>query len=251
MTPDMNELSTGDALALMADQFGQLAVSLAEGADQPFTEQWLIEFAIRGIPGAEHASMTVVDGHRPPRTIAGSGELPYQWDQLQYEYGQGPCLEAAATNGVETVPDLRTENRWPLFARAIVEQSPARSMLSFRLFLTEQNRAALNLYATQPGAFTEQSTATGSMFAAYASMAMIAAARNDTANHLTRALESNREIGVAMGILMANGKLTSPQAFDQLRTASQNLNRKLHDIAADVAVSGTLPRVTLKIVKRR
>jgi hypothetical protein len=138
-----------------------------------------------------------------------------------------------------------------LFARAIVDQTPVRSMLSFRLFLTEQNRAALNLYATTPGAFTEQSTATGSMFAAYASMAMIAAARNDTANHLTRALESNREIGVAMGILMANGKLTSQQAFDQLRTASQNLNRKLHDIAADVADIGTLPRAALKIVKRR
>jgi hypothetical protein len=63
------------------------------------------------------------------------------------------------------VPDLRTENRWPLFARAIVDQSPVRSMLSFGLFLTEENRAGLNLYATHPGAFTNQSTATGSMFA--------------------------------------------------------------------------------------
>jgi hypothetical protein len=124
-------------------------------------------------------------------------------------------------------------------------------MLSFRLFLTEQNRAALNLYATQPGAFTEQSTATGSMFAAYASMALLVAARNDTANHLTRALKANREIGVAMGILMANGRLTSPQAFDQLRTASQNLNRKLHDIAADITLTGALPRAALKIVTRR
>ena len=115
-------------------------------------------------------------------------------------------------------------------------------MLSFRLFLTEENRAALNLYATRPGAFTDQSTATGSMFAAYASMALLAAARQDTANHLTRALETNREIGVAMGILMANGRLTSQQAFDQLRTASQNLNRKLHDIAADVALDRALPR---------
>ena len=251
MTPAANDFSTGDALAVLADQFGQLAASLANGVDEPVTLQRLVEFAVRGIPGAEHASMTVVDGHRPPRTTAGSGELPYQWDQLQYDHGQGPCLEAAATNGVESVPDLRTENRWPLFTRAIVDQTPVRSMLSFRLFLTEQNRAALNLYATQPGAFTEQSTATGSMFAAYASMAMIAAARNDTANHLTRALESNREIGVAMGILMANGKLTSQQAFDQLRTASQNLNRKLHAIAAEVAATGTLPRAALKIVKRR
>jgi hypothetical protein len=251
MTPDMNDLSTGDALAVMADQFGQLAVSLADGADQPFTQQRLVEFAVRGIPGAEHASMTMVDGHRPPRTTAGSDVLPYQWDQLQYEHGEGPCLGAIATNGVESAPDLRTENRWPLFARAIVAQTPARSMLSFGLFLTEEHRAGLNLYATRPGAFTDQSTATGSMFAAYASMALLAAARHDTANHLTRALETNREIGVAMGILMANGRLTSPQAFDQLRTASQHFNRKLHDFAADVARTGALPRTALKLVRGR
>ena len=81
-------------------------------------------------------------------------------------------------------------------------------------------------------------------------MALLAAARHDTANHLLRALETNREIGVAMGILMGNGKLTSQQAFDQLRTASQNLNRKLHDIAADVALTGALPPVLLKLVRR-
>jgi len=251
MTPDLTQFDTGDALALMADQFGQLAVALANGADQPFTQQRLVEFAVRGIPGAEHASMTMVDGSRPPRTTAQSDELPYRWDQLQYEHGEGPCLGAITTNGVESAPDLRTENRWPLFARAIVDQTPARSMLSLRLFLTEQNRAALNLYATRPAAFTDQSTATGAMFAAYASMALIAAARQDTANHLTRALETNREIGVAMGILMAGGRLTSPQAFDQLRTASQHLNRRLHDIAADVALTGILPRAALKIVKKR
>src|ERR1700712_399598 len=212
MTSDLRQVGTGDAVAPMDDEFVQLAVSLANGVDQPFTQQRLVEFAVRGIPGAEHASMTLVSGNRPPRTTAQSDELPYQWDQLQYEHGEGPCLGAITTNGVEPAPDLRTENRWPLFARAIVDQTPARSMLSFGLFLTEENRAALNLYATRPGAFTEQSTATGSMFAAYASMALVAAARQDKAHHLTRALETNREIGVAMGILMANGKLTTQQA---------------------------------------
>ena len=225
-------------------------MSLADGADQPLTQQRLVEFAVRGIPGADHASMTMVTGSRRPRTIAGSDELPYQWDELQYQYGEGPCLEAITTNGVELCPDLRTENRWPLFARAIVEQTPARSMLSFRLFLTEQNRAALNLYATRPGAFTDETTATGAMFAAYASMALLAAARHDTANHLIRALETNREIGLAMGILMATGKLTSQQAFHQLRTASQDLNRKLRDIAADVALTGAVPAALLKLVRR-
>jgi hypothetical protein len=250
MTLDENTFDTGDALAAMADQFGQLAVLLADGVDQPLAQQRLVEFAVRGIPGADHASMTVIDGNNPPRTTARSDELPYQWDQLQYRYGEGPCLDVITGNSVAMVPDLRTENRWPLFARAAVDKTPARSMLSFRLFLTEEHRAALNLYATRPGSFTDQSTATGSIFAAYASMALLAAARQDKANHLTRALDTNREIGVAMGILMANGNFSSQQAFDQLRTASQTFNRKLHDIAADVALTGAIPTVALKLLRR-
>lgn len=237
-------------MAAMADQFGQLARSLADGADQPLTQQRLVEFAVRGIPGADYASMTVIDGAGPPRTTAHSDELPYQWDQLQYEHGEGPCLEAITTNGVELASDLRTDQRWPRFARALVEQTPARSMLSFRLFVTETNRSGLNLYATRPGAFTDQSVATGSIFAAYASMALLAAARHDKANHLAHALETSREIGVAMGILMANGKLTKPQAFVQLRTASQNFNRKLRDIAADVAATGAPPKAPLELRRR-
>jgi hypothetical protein len=239
----------GDVLAVLAEQFAQLAMSLADHADQPLTQQRLVEFAVRGVPGAEHASVTVVDGDRLPRTTAQTDQLPYDWDQLQYENGQGPCLEAIAANGVVLANDLRTDTRWPRFTHAIVDATPARSMLSFRLFLTEQNRAALNMYDTRPGVFTDQSVATGSMFAAYSSMALLAAARQDRNNHLTRALESNREIGVAMGILMASGKLTEQHAFDQLRRASSHLNRKLADIAADVSRTGELPRYTTRALR--
>jgi hypothetical protein len=249
MTPGTHDTGTGAALTLLAEQFRQLVVHLADGIDQPLIQQRLVEFAVRGIPGAEHASLTMVAGTKPPRTTASSDVLPDQWDQLQYRHGEGPCLDAIATNNVALAQDLRTDDRWPRFARAIVEQTPARSMLSFRLFLTEQNRAALNLYATRPAAFTDQSVATGAVFAAYASMALLAAARHDKANHLTRALETNREIGVAMGILMANGRLTEHQAFDQLRAASQNLNRRLRDIAADVTRTGQLPRAPVKLLR--
>jgi len=250
MTSDMQIHVDSQALTTMADQFGQLAVHLANGAGQPLTQQRLVEFAVRGIPGAEHASMTMVTGNRPPRTTAHSDELSYQWDQLQYHHREGPGLEAIATNNVALAQDLLTDPRWPRFARALVDQTGARSMLSFRLVVTERDRAALNLYATGPAAFTDQSVATGAMFAAYASMALLAAARHDTANHLARALVSNREIGVAMGILMANGRLTESQAFDQLRTASQNVNRKLRDIAADVALTGRLPRIAFKSLRK-
>lgn len=150
MTPDPHDTGAGQALTTLADQFGQLAVQLADGIDQPLTQQRLVEFAVRGIPGAEHASMTVVNWNRPPRTTAQTDELSYQWDQLQYQHGEGPCLEAIATNNVALAQDLRTDNRWPRFACALVDQTPARSMLSFRLFVTEQNRAGLTCTPPAP-----------------------------------------------------------------------------------------------------
>ena len=140
-------------------QFGQLAVSLADGANQPHTQQRLVEYAVRGIPGAEHASITMVEGERPPRTTAVTDQLPHQWDQLQYRYGEGPCLDAMAVNGLELAPDLRTEKRWPQFSRAIVDQTPVRSMLSLPLLLTERSSASLNLYATRPRAFDDAAQA--------------------------------------------------------------------------------------------
>ena len=151
MTTDMHDTGDGDALAALADRFGQLAVLLADGIDRQLSQQRLVEFAVRGVPGAEHASVIVVDGARPPRTTAGSDELPFRWDQLQYEYGEGPCLEAIATSNVTVAQDLRTDSRWPRFARAMVDQTPARSILSYQLFLTEQQRGRAEPVRHPPG----------------------------------------------------------------------------------------------------
>jgi ANTAR domain len=60
------------------------------------------------------------------------------------------------------------------------------------------------------------------------------------AANLELALATNREIGQAIGILMATHHLTASQAFDQLRKASQHAHRKLREIAADVVETGTL-----------
>ena len=63
--------------------------------------------------------------------------------------------------------------------------------------------------------------------------------RNQTM-HLERALETSRSIGAAIGIVMSTEKVTRERAFDMLRTASQDQNRKLHQIADDVIGVGTL-----------
>ncbi len=62
-----------------------------------------------------------------------------------------------------------------------------------------------------------------------------------TVAQLTAAVHSNRDIGAAIGILMALRRVTQPQAFDLLRQASQRLHVKLRDLARYVIDTGALP----------
>lgn len=61
------------------------------------------------------------------------------------------------------------------------------------------------------------------------------------ASNLQKALQSNRTIGTALGIVMASQAITAEQAFDELRRASQQSNRKLRDIADEVVYTGAPP----------
>ena len=76
MSPDAH----GDALAVLADQFGQSAVSLAHGLDQPVTRQRMIELAVRGIPGAKHASMRAQS--TPNHQVRGAVVAPISTGQV-------------------------------------------------------------------------------------------------------------------------------------------------------------------------
>jgi AmiR/NasT family two-component response regulator len=63
----------------------------------------------------------------------------------------------------------------------------------------------------------------------------------DRVHHLEAALEHSRDIGTAMGILMTMHKVTREAAFEMLRAASQNQNRKVSALALDVIERGCLP----------
>jgi hypothetical protein len=67
------------------------------------------------------------------------------------------------------------------------------------------------------------------------------AAERDRVANLTVALETNRRIGAALGIIMAQRKVTDDQAFDLLRTVSQRRHVKLRELADEVVLTGELP----------
>jgi GAF domain-containing protein len=110
-------------------------------------------------------------------------------------------------------------------------------MLSFQLYVEQDNLGALNLYAHDTDAFTDESEQVGLLFASHAAVAMADA---QTQQHLTRAIAVRDLIGQAKGILMERHKLTGDQAFTLLVRASQNSNTKLNEVARYLVETGEL-----------
>lgn len=205
-------------------------------SDPEATLQGVVRAAVALIPGVDEGSISVVMARRSVTSQAASAELPRVVDALQEETGQGPCLDAVYEQHTVRVRDMRTEQRWPLFA-ARAAAAGAGGMLSLQLYVEGDNLGALNLYSRRAGVFDDESEHVGRLFAAHAAVAY-AAARKEA--DLDRALETSRLIGQAQGILIERHKLTGEQAFALLVAVSQRRNVKLRELAEELVRSGSL-----------
>lgn len=222
-----------------------LARELHSQATAASTFDHVVQAALQIVPGVASASVSSASRRDLMRTEATSDTLASRGDDLQVEIGQGPCLEAAWSEEVVMSNDLATEQRWPLWSRRAVEELGVRSMLCLRLWTTESRLGALNLYATQPAAFSDDDVALARTFVAHCSVAVAQALEVD---HLKLALDTRTTIANAVGMLMKEYTLTAPAAFELLVKHSSHQNRKLADIAGelvrthtrDIAVTQTL-----------
>ncbi len=240
-TPNRDDpMASEQTLRQLAEVFTSLEPHLVEPGPADNVLQAITSNGVQVVPGAEHSAIT---RGRPGnfKTVAATSELPLIVDSIQYELGYGPCIDAIVDNTTYLTGDLASEERWPGFGPRAAEECGVMSMLSFRMFLEDDDLiAGLNFYSGKPNAFDQHAQTVGLLLATHGALAVSALQRGETAAHLTRALASNREIGVAMGVLMAQHKISRDQAFDLLRITSQHTHRKLSEIARDVADTGTL-----------
>jgi len=199
--------------------------------------------ARREIPGSEASSITLIR-REIPFTAAFDGQMAMDADELQYQRGYGPCVDAGRAGQLFIVDDMREEQRWPDYARHVAEQG-VRSSLSVPLPFQGVTIGALNNYSTSPGAFGEADVAVGQEVAAWVALAvgnadMVARTVEELAD-MRAAMASRAVIEQAKGILMERRKLTEDRAFAELTRASQNTNIKLRDVAEELVLTGALP----------
>ncbi|SCX44872.1 ANTAR domain-containing protein [Klenkia marina] len=221
----------------------------------PSVLQRVVELAAAVLPGVAEASITILQAAGDGATVASSGVMAYELDETQYRSGDGPCLSAAeAGDGPVLLADTAEEVRWPAFVRHARELG-AGSVLSVPVELPRSPeeraqhrrrvRAALNLYATTPGAFDDVAVRacqryTDGAATAVANMRALAASRA-TVDGLREAIEARLVIEQAKGMVMARLHCTADEAFEVLSRNSQQTRRKLRDLAVDVVAGRAHP----------
>lgn len=205
------------------------------------TMERLVELTSDAVPGAEQASIT--EASSSPSTVAHFGEDTLAVDQAQYE-GGGPCVHAFQHRKVVVIDEISEDDRWPVFRDAATSRGLHASQ-SHPLFLEERVLGSVNLYSQKPGTFNEDTVMVGNLFAGQVAIAL---SNTQTALEFRSLTDQLREgmitrdvIGQAKGVLMAQHRITADAAFELLREASQRLNRKLREIAEEVAGTGEIP----------
>jgi GAF domain-containing protein len=171
-------------------------------------------------------------------TPAGSDEALNRIDELQFKLKEGPCFDALRSHETVQSGDLATDRRWPKWGPLVSKEIGVASIVSYRLFTTEDTLGALNLYSRRPDAFDTDDVYNGQALAAHVAIALAA---SQNAAHLELAITNRTVIGQAEGILMERFGITAEQAFAVLRRVSQGRNVKHNHVAEELVRTRETP----------
>jgi hypothetical protein len=231
----------------LSAQFTELTRNLLDVTSVRGVLEQVATAALRVVPGVDLVSITLRSVHGSFHTPVYTDPVAVELDQVQYETGEGPCLDAALAAGPAQArsDDLTVESAWPRFGPAAAALG-VRAVLSVALLPNArppQYPGALNLYSRRHGALRADAHEPALLLATHASLALASTAAvthsEITAAQLLKAIDSRDVIGQAKGILMARRGITAEKAFDELRRASQDLNIKLTEVARILATRHT------------
>ncbi|RDH76781.1 ANTAR domain-containing protein [Mycolicibacterium moriokaense] len=189
----------------------------------------IVKSAVDEIPGAQHAGITTAVNGAQLDTRAATGCHASTIDEIQVAVREGPSMTAAKEkHPVLFVDDVAADDRWSAYRDAVLEHTPIRSLMSYRLFTGGRTLGALNVYAEQANAFSSEAKELGRVVATHAALAWDSARRQD---NFRIALASRDMIGQAKGILMERFDTDSEASFELLRQMSQDSNIPVKDVA--------------------
>jgi GAF domain-containing protein len=210
------------------------------------TLQRIVDVSAAAVPPAAYTGISMLVEDKVTTSVFSDPDVP-EIDQAQYDSGHGPCVDAYRDRVVYEVPSTAHDTRWPEFSQAALEHGIG-SSLSLPLVAGEMSLGALNFYARDEAAFSDDDREAGQAFATQAAVVLANAQAywdaHALSEQLTEAMQSRATIEQAKGILMAQSGVDADTAFAMLRSASQRENRKLRDVAHELVARYSQSRPT-------
>jgi len=234
---------------IIAQTVTDLRAALPEADDLLAGLQRVAE-ATRRILEVDGAGLTLVQEDGPPRWVAATDAAMELLQQVQHDFGEGPYLQAYTQDRAIVVEDLRAA-AWTRID-AVVGQLNVRGLLSVPIRLQGQPMGTLDVYSTQPRAWSGHELEAVAEFATMAgelvNTRVELATRELEVTQLRQALASRVWIEQAKGVLAATQGIDPEAAFQQLRARARSSSRKLAVVAQEVVQDAQRRRLAAQAV---
>jgi hypothetical protein len=161
-------------------------------------------------------------------------------EDLQFELGEGPCLDASRSRAPVLLPDLaRTaESRWPVFGPSALRAGIA-AIFTLPLQVGAIRMGALGLYRNLSGPLEDDQLAQALAYADAAIVTLLhlqgqMSPGSDLHPQVAKPLDDRAEIHQATGVISVQASITLIDALLLLRAHAYSADRPILDVARDV-----------------
>ncbi|HVD13732.1 MAG TPA: GAF domain-containing protein [Actinomycetota bacterium] len=199
--------------------------------------------ATAAVFGVDGVALSLLDEQDVLRWVAASDPAVELVERAQLELGEGPCLEAVASDRVVATADLAGDGRWSRTG-TIARHHRLRAVLAAPIRVDEVPMGSLSLYAREVRRWSGADLQAVEAYAAVVADLLVAELdreeRGEAVGQLEHALLSRVLVEQAKGVLMARLGLGSRPAFEHLRRQAREQRRKLDEVAREVLATTQL-----------
>jgi hypothetical protein len=190
------------------------------------------------------AAISLVFDGASTGTLGSSGPSARIYDELQFTFGEGPCLESVARQIPIVVVDLADPNecRWPAYGPAMLAHH-IRGVYAIPIVVAGEYVGALDFFRARPGHLVIAEVVGAATAAELAGVPLLdlmdadlqaAAAEPDSTAWLELNTLCRAEVSQATGMLVAQLEVEPAEALIRLRAHAYATGRSATDVARDI-----------------
>ena len=185
------------------------------------------------------AGIMLMTADVPRGSLCSTNKLSALIEDLQFTFGEGPCIDAYHQDRPVLEPDLADpdRNRWMAFSPPAVSAG-VRAVFGFPVQVGVVRLGALNLYRDRPGGLSEDQHADSLVMADVAARAVLAMQAEATDGTVSLELAAGADfrsvVHQASGMVSVQLGVSVGEALVRMRAYAFRRNRLVDDVAIEV-----------------